>query len=1384
MQGEGSPAVYYDEEMEDGVLKKPKRIDTRVVAKSFFREAREEGVTCYEPCGGLCAGLEMLLRSGVKVNQYLYQDISPAARAVARARCFALSRRYSELFPASAIKLEQLPADLEQITAQHFVDAGALAGERWIMVCGYPCQDVSPAGNQAGLDGRHSRLFYHAVRALSALQQLQPHRPPGYILENVSPLAHRPGTRMREEVFPHIMEFVGQPVSFDAAQAGSYAHRLRAFWSNLFQNNQFDSVMARVERPQRYVTNILEDGWQPREVVTTDEAPFHVANVKGEPMRALPTIMATQNSFAFREPRMGSLVRSVESKELPKCREPNLDEKAHAMGYSVTELRSADRLDDGKLARVLGLAMDRRAVELLYAVAEASRLGLPYSKEQHQAEETCDSPAWEPEEGDWVSAGGTAQQPEQASAAEWVSGSNRYTQHVAKSELQVGREHVDAKLQEMHKRAHTGTHGLGAKFQQRKKRWEMQPFSAAQYRGRSATGFRKAAPTTQTGPLVTEVPSWRPPVQEKPMRLPALKDTTRLVELIASVAQQQEQREDFKDIHDDEWCLRWLKSRGTVEPPAEMANRVKKRAARHRWDEATDEIYLITYAGKKLRVPKPADRLELVRTYHDRTGHWGIRRTLNLLWQRNWWVNMKKDVVAVVTQCKTCSRVKTHYAREAAVLTPLEIKSFMYRWSLDLARPTRDPTKSGNTRVLIMTEHYTRFIICVPIPNKEAVTIANAFRNHVLSVFGAPAECLVDGGTEFEGEFKELCRACLIDRRVTSPNSPEGNGLTERVVRTIKYCLKKIALDQGLDVAWDKLLWSLVLSYNAAVQESLKVAPFTLLFAQEATVPPALKSRPPLDFDVKEVKNEYDTRVRDLVARAKVVKELMVTAGCNLEVAQHRDTLLYEGRRGGGQVPKPHNFQVGDFVYIRQRPRTGIEVATKPAILKLVKMQRDGVVVLEDSARTREKSTVQNIAPCHLQVKDEYDLTRSKPSKHLACEYCKRMDGEAFMLLCDTCNKGYHTWCLEPALDGVPEGDWQCPSCLQQEVTASFVEVKSELSEKLLQAEGKLKEALGKGMRLLEFDVGPKRALRGGAVKPWQALSKEAIGKSEGSMGDWPDRIDWGNQEVLTEMVQRLMPGQWHEGHRTILSRKCVEQQGKARMLKGADLVPAMQQDEVEKRGDVAKMTRVQVKNASMLHWGLELVMTVPKEVDRLAKEVNWSRVTRVWDPWAGTGVIGSVLKGHWDHLSIMNNDWNPQLKWPEAMNALQPGNYRRWKEKYGVCDAVVTSPWFAVLDIALPLAVAASRVVACVHVPSHYMTDMTESRARYFRELCHAGRLHVLGHLEHGPIGRRCMWVLVFKNPLLRARMLRTGELSGVGMFIFSVGKFAPDGITSEDVT
>ncbi|KAK3274948.1 hypothetical protein CYMTET_16901 [Cymbomonas tetramitiformis] len=1376
MHSGGSPAIYGDETMEGGKLKVPKKIDTRVIDKSFFREAREEGVVCYEPCGGLCAGLEMLLRCGVKVNKYLYQDISKSSQTVARARCMALSRRHPDLFRAEAAHLEQLPSNIEDTSLIDLVHAGALSGEQWVMVCGYPCQsDLSPAGKLAGLEGRHSRLFYHqAVRVLSTLQQLQPQRPPAYVLENVSPLSHRENSKIRKEVFPIINSVVGQPVSFDAARAGSYAHRLRAYWSNLFQNQQFNLVMERVDRPpDRYVRDILQRGWKPRRVVTGDRKPHYTANVVGEPMRVLPTILATQNSRAFRAPRAGTVVRKEDDDEVGETREVNLDEKAVAMGYSAGELRAAHGMKDEELAGVLGLAMDRRAMELLYAIAEVSTTKLPKSEESEEEEHDTLAAIPIAKSTKVAATSEDTAEPVRAQLAEWITSSSGYTQQVAR---RLSHQDWEERLQRMCSQGQKGTQGLGtADAVPRRRQWKLASMKLAGYEARHRQAFsRPGGKPAET----SSAPEWAPVAKEKEMRLPKLPDTTRMVAMLASVTNQESLRERYPDIHEDELCLAWVKTGGRVEVPKEEYHRVRKRAARHRWDELMGELYMVTVSGNELLVPKPCDRIQLVREHHERTGHWGIRRTLNLLWQRHYWAGMKQDVRAVVTQCQTCQRVKTHYAREEAMLTPLEIKSFMYRWSLDLAWPTKRITKARNQRVLVMIEHYTRFVVCVPIPDKEAATIASAFRNHVLSVFGAPAECLVDGGTEFEGEFSALCKQCLIDRRVTSPSSPESNGLTERVVRTLKFCFKKMALDKGLDFEWDEMLWSLVLSYNAAKQQSTGVAPFTLLFAQEATVPPDLRARPELDFG----KQEEKTLAEDLLQRAAIVKRLMVHAGCNLEIAQHRDTLRYEHRRSGSYEPKPHQFKAGDFVYIRQQPRSGMEVATKPAILKIVKVQRDGVVVLEDSTKLREKSTVQNIAPCHLQVKDQYDCSAAIPSKHLACEACMRTDGEAAMLLCDTCNRGYHTWCLNPALDGVPEGDWQCPKCLGGTVVAAAAEVGTSIVEKMAAMELQLREKLGSDVVLLPADVGPHRAVKPGREDPWQALTSRQMLRKEGSMGDLPDRVAWGNQEELSRVITEVMPGFWHEGHRTILSRKCAEQHTRARSLRKASTVQAMSPEEVQKRGDVTQLSRAQVKSASQLDWGLELVMTVPQEVRRLAHEVTWEKITQVWDPWAGTGVIGKVMSLEWPHLKVMNNDWNPQLKWHEALNALQPGNYRAWKEKYGVCDAVVTSPWFAVLDIALPLAVLASRVVACIHVPSHYMTDMTESRAQYFRKLCHAGRLHVIGHLEHGPIGRRCMWVMVFRNPLTRARMLRGGEASGVGMFTFSMGKFAMDGVTTED--
>ncbi|XP_011158160.2 uncharacterized protein LOC105194767 isoform X2 [Solenopsis invicta] len=46
-----------------------------------------------------------------------------------------------------------------------------------------------------------------------------------------------------------------------------------------------------------------------------------------------------------------------------------------------------------------------------------------------------------------------------------------------------------------------------------------------------------------------------------------------------------------------------------------------------------------------------------------------------------------------------------------------------------------------------------------------------------------------------------------------------------------------------------------------------------------------------------------------------------------------------------------------------------------------------------------------------------------------ACQKCGKADHPEWILLCDSCDKGWHCSCLKPALMLIPEGDWFCPPC-------------------------------------------------------------------------------------------------------------------------------------------------------------------------------------------------------------------------------------------------------------------------------------------------------------------------------------------------------------------
>eukprot|EP00667_Euglena_gracilis_P030634 EG_transcript_42679 len=48
----------------------------------------------------------------------------------------------------------------------------------------------------------------------------------------------------------------------------------------------------------------------------------------------------------------------------------------------------------------------------------------------------------------------------------------------------------------------------------------------------------------------------------------------------------------------------------------------------------------------------------------------------------------------------------------------------------------------------------------------------------------------------------------------------------------------------------------------------------------------------------------------------------------------------------------------------------------------------------------------------------------------LPCLLCGGHERADQLLLCDGCDGPFHTFCLDPPLPDVPEGDWFCSSCL------------------------------------------------------------------------------------------------------------------------------------------------------------------------------------------------------------------------------------------------------------------------------------------------------------------------------------------------------------------
>jgi hypothetical protein len=187
---------------------------------------------------------------------------------------------------------------------------------------------------------------------------------------------------------------------------------------------------------------------------------------------------------------------------------------------------------------------------------------------------------------------------------------------------------------------------------------------------------------------------------------------------------------------------------------------------------------------------------------------------------------------------------------------------------------------------------------------------------------------------------------------------------------------------------------------------------------------------------------------------------------------------------------------------------------------------------------------------------------------------------------------------------------------------------------------------------------------------------------------------------------------------------------------------------------DVTRLANVVKANCQLVKAGtaqltdLGFVPMARSEVQVLLDAVDFSGFTVFYDPFAGSGTVVEVFADA--GCKVVDNDVNPVFGCSTAVDALQPYTYD-WLAP----QVIVSSPPFELLDIAAPLMVAKAGVVACIHVPGHWLSNPRAARQVWLQQLADQGRLHIIMGLPRAVVGRRCAWVLVFSSCALRQQML-----------------------------
>ena len=215
-------------------------------------------------------------------------------------------------------------------------------------------------------------------------------------------------------------------------------------------------------------------------------------------------------------------------------------------------------------------------------------------------------------------------------------------------------------------------------------------------------------------------------------------------------------------------------------------------------------------------------------------GHFGIRRTIDQVKRRFYWLTRKEDTIRFCKRCEPCNEYHREKLRRTGPLQPVIAGAPYERWYIDLTGP-HPRSERGHVDILTCVDAFTNWAEAFPLRSKEVEPIAKVLVEQVFCRFGSPVSLLSDQGKEVDGNImKQVCRMLGVDKLRTTPYKPSTNPV-ERLHRYINTILGKTVASHQKD--WDTRLSFAMSACRASRHESTGYTASMLTLGTEVRAP-------------------------------------------------------------------------------------------------------------------------------------------------------------------------------------------------------------------------------------------------------------------------------------------------------------------------------------------------------------------------------------------------------------------------------------------------------------------------------------------------------------------------------------------------------------------